>query len=184
MLSAKMEKALNGQLVAELYSAYLYLSMAAYFAAEDLSGFTNWMRVQVQEETAHGMKFFDYINERNGRVTLGPIEGPPTAWDSPRAAFEHVLAHEQKVTGLINELVTLAVGEKDHATHNFLQWFVAEQVEEESSANAVLKKIKLAGETGGGMLMVDNELATRVFTPPGAAPAKGPDAGGGPAGGP
>jgi ferritin len=182
MLSPKMEKALNSQLVAELFSAYLYLSMAAYFAAEDLPGFTNWMRVQVQEELVHAAKFFDFVNDRDGRVTVEPIEGPPTAWDSPRAAFEHVLAHEQKVTGLINELVTLAAGEKDHATHNFLQWFVAEQVEEESSANAVLQKIKLAGDTGGGMLMVDNELATRVFTPPGAA-AKGPDAGPNPAGG-
>ncbi len=183
MLSDKMEKALNGQLNAELYSAYLYLSMAAYFAA-DLPGFTNWMRVQVQEELVHAIKFFDFINDRDSRVTLGPIEGPPTAWDSPRAAFEHVLAHEQKVTGLINELVTLAVGEKDHATHNFLQWFVAEQVEEESSANAVLQKIKLAGDTGGEMLLVDNELATRVFTPPpGTASPKAPGGGGKPAGG-
>lgn len=184
MFSEKMQKALNGQLNAELYSAYLYLSMAAYFAAEDLPGFTNWMRVQVQEELVHAMKFFDFVNDRNGRVTLGSIEGPPTAWDSPRAAFEHVLAHEQKVTGLINDLVTLAADENDHATHNFLQWFVAEQVEEESSANAVLQKIKLAGDTGGGMLMVDDQLATRVFTPPpGTASANAPGAGEKPAGG-
>jgi ferritin len=168
MLSDKMQKALNGQLNAELYSAYLYLSMSAYFAAEDLPGFANWMRVQTQEELVHALKFFDFVNERGGRVTLGPIEGPPTAWDSAQAAFEHVLAHEQKVTGLINELVTLAAEEKDHATHNFLQWFVAEQVEEESSANAVLQKVKLAGDAGGGVLMVDAELATRVFTPPAA----------------
>jgi ferritin len=172
MLSDKMEKALNGQLNAELYSAYLYLSMAAYFEAAALPGFANWMRVQVQEELLHATKFFDYVNGRDGRVTLAAIDGPPTEWDSPPAAFQHVLAHEQKVTGLIDGLVNLAAAEKDHGTHNFLQWFVGEQVEEESSANAVLQKVKLAGDSGGGMFMVDRELATRVFTPP-AAPAAG-----------
>jgi ferritin len=165
MLSEKIQKALNGQLVAELYSAYLYLSMAAYFDAEKLPGFANWMRVQTQEEVSHGMKLYFYVNEQGGRVVLGPIEGPATAWDSPVAAFEHVLAHEQKVTALINELVKLAVEEKDQATADFLQWFVEEQVEEEESAEAVLQKVKGAGAEAAA---VDAELGTRAFKPPAA----------------
>jgi ferritin len=164
-----MQNALNDQLVAELYSAYLYLSMAAYFEASDLPGFANWMRIQAQEEATHGMKFFAYVNERGGRVTLGQIDAPPTEWDSAQAVFEHVVEHERKVTGLINELVNLAAAESDHATHNFLQWFVGEQVEEEASANAVLQKVRLAGDTGGGAFMVDRELGARVFTPPAAS---------------
>jgi len=165
MLGEKMEKALNGQLVAELYSAYLYLSMAAYFDAGKLPGFANWMRVQVQEEITHGMKFYSYVNESGGRVALGPIEGPPTDWPSPVAAFEHVLAHEQKVTGLINELVKLAAEEKDRTTADFLQWFVKEQVEEEESAEAVLEKVKGAGAEPAA---VDGELGQRTFKPPAA----------------
>jgi ferritin len=165
MLSDNMQKALNGQLVAELYSAYLYLSMAAYFNAQELPGFANWMRVQAQEEVSHGMKFYHYVNEQGGRVVLGPIEGPATAWDSPVAAFEHVLAHEQKVTGLINDLVKLAAKEKDQATADFLQWFVEEQEEEEESAQAVLDKVKGAGAE---LSAVDAELGQRTFKPPAA----------------
>jgi ferritin len=163
MLSDKMQKALNGQLVAEVYSAYLYLSMAAYFDAAGLPGFANWMRVQAQEELTHAMRFYRYLNEQQGRVVLGPIEGPPTEWDSPRAAFEHVLAHEQKVTGLINELVKLAGEEKDRATGGFLKWFVDEQEEEEESAEAVLQKVKDAGVEASAL---DGELGERVFKPP------------------
>lgn len=165
MLNDKMEKALNGQLVAELYSAYLYLSMAAYFDAQKLPGFAKWMRVQVQEEITHGMKFYSYVNESGGRVELGPIEGPPTDWPSPVAAFEHVLAHEQKVTALINGLVELAAKENDRATGDFLQWFVKEQEEEEESAEAVLEKVKGAGAELAG---VDGELGQREFKPPAA----------------
>ncbi len=166
MLSEKMQKVLNGQLAAELYSAYLYVSMAAYFDAADLPGFANWMRVQAQEELTHGMKFCRYVNEQDGRVVLGPVEGPPTEWDSPAAAFEHVLEHEQKVTGLINELVKLAAEEKDQAARDFLQWFVKEQVEEEESAEAVLRKVK---EAGAELSALDGELAARVFKPPAAS---------------
>jgi ferritin len=165
MLSEKMQNALNGQLVAELYSAYLYLSMAAYFDAGKQAGFAKWMRVQAQEEISHGMKFYHYVNESGGRVALGPIDGPPTAWDSPVAAFGHVLAHEQKVTGLINDLVKLAADEKDQATADFLQWFVKEQEEEEESAEAVLKKVEGAGAELAG---VDGELGQREFKPPAA----------------
>jgi ferritin len=166
MISERMEKALNGQLNAELYSSYLYLSMAAYFQSISLNGFANWMQVQVQEENSHGMKFYDFINERGGRVTLTAIEAPQTEWDSPLAVFEATLAHEQKVTGLINDLVEIAIEEHDHATNIFLQWFVSEQVEEEDSANDIVQKIKLMGDAQGGMFMLDRELGQRVFKAP------------------
>jgi len=168
MISKKMEEALNGQVNAELYSAYLYLSMESYFKSLNLNGFTNWMRVQTQEEVAHAMKIYDFINERGGRVTLKPIEGPQTEWDSPLAVFEAVYVHEQKVTGLINDLVDLAIKEKDHATNTFLQWFVSEQVEEESSADEVVQQLKMMENAPGGMFMLDRELGQRVFTPPAA----------------
>ena len=166
MLKEKIEQALNDQLNAEMYSAYLYLSMSAYFQSLSLGGFANWMRVQAQEELVHAMKFYDFVNERGGRVTLKPIDAPETSWESPLAAFEAAYAHEQKVTALINDLVNLALGEKDHATHIFLQWFVTEQVEEEDSANEVVQKIKLMGDASGGMFMLDRELGQRIFTPP------------------
>jgi ferritin len=161
-----MQEALNGQLNAELYSSYLYLSMAAYFLDLNLGGFANWMRVQAQEEDMHAMKFYNFINERGGRVLLKPIDGPPTEWNSPLAAFEAVLEHEQKVTGLINDLVELALAEHDHATNIFLQWFVTEQVEEEDSANDVIQQIKMVGEAKGGLFMLDRELGQRTFTAP------------------
>lgn len=170
MIKDKLEKALNSQLNAELYSSYLYLSMSSYFSSVNLNGFANWMRVQAHEELMHAMKFYDYVIERGGKVTLTVIEAPPTAWDSPLKVFEHVYTHEQKVTGLINDLVNLSISEKDHATTAFLQWFVTEQVEEESSADEIVQKVKLVGDQGSGLLMLDQELGQRVFTPP---PAEG-----------
>lgn len=166
MLSKKIEAAFNEQLNAEMYSAYLYLSMGAYFEADGMAGFANWMRVQAQEEMVHAIKFFDHINERGGRVTLKAIAGPETDWDSAAAVFEHVYKHEQKVTGLIHNLVNLAIEEKDHASRSFLQWFVDEQVEEEDSASTVLDRLKLIGDSGNGLFMMDRELGQRVFTPP------------------
>src|SRR4030042_4550463 len=124
MISKKMEKALNEQVHAELFSPYLYLSMEAYFKSLNLIGFANWMRVQTQEEITHATKIYEFINERGGRITLKAIEGPQTKWDSPLAVFKGVYEHEQKVTSLINNLVNLAIEEKDHATNTFLQWFV------------------------------------------------------------
>ena len=173
MLGGRMEDALNKQVNAELYSSYLYLSMAAYFESVDLSGFAAWMRVQAQEELVHAIKLYDFVNERGGRVTLTAIEAPPVQWDSPLAVFEAVYSHEQKVTGLINGLVDLAIEERDHATRSFLMWFVDEQVEEEASADAVVRKLKLAGESGSGLFMIDRELGQRVpvFTLP--TPAEG-----------
>jgi ferritin len=166
MLNRKMEKALNEQINAEFYSAYLYLAMAGHFAAEGLSGFAIWMRMQTQEEMAHAMKMYDFVHERGGRVALGAIPQPAAKWKSPLDVFADVLAHEQKVTGLINGLVDLALAEKDHATTIFLQWFVTEQVEEEASAGEVLHKLKLIGKDANGLFVLDRELGQRVFTPP------------------
>lgn len=165
-MDEKMVEALNSQLNAELYSSYLYLSMGTYFESEDMSGFANWMRVQAQEELAHAMKIYDYIIQRGDRVILTKIESPPTEWESPVAVFEHVYSHEQNVTALINQLVNLAISLQDHATNNFLQWFVAEQVEEEESSSGVLKKVNMAKGSLSALLMVDSELGQRVYNPP------------------
>jgi len=164
MLSKKMGNALNEQLNAELYSSYLYLSMSAYFTSTNLNGFANWMRVQAQEELMHAMKFYDFINERDGKVTLTQIEAPKTKWNSPLEVFEDVYKHECKVTSLIHNLVDLAVTEKDYATNTFLQWFVTEQVEEESSALEIVDKLKLMGDNSVAQFMIDGELAQRTFT--------------------
>ena len=166
MLNKKMLAALNRQINAEIYSSYLYLSMAAYAKSLGLGGFENWFRVQAQEELVHAMKFFDYVNERAGRVTLTAIDAPPATWKSPLSAFEATLKHEQHVSDLINKLVDLALAESDHATANMLQWFVAEQVEEEASADAIRQKLALVGARGDALFIMDKELATRVFTPP------------------
>lgn len=165
MIDTKMQAALNEQLNAEYYSSYLYLSMAAYFDSLNLKGFSSWMRVQSQEEHAHSLKFFDYINERGGRVSLSAIEGPPTEWESPLAVFEATAAHEAKVTGLVNKLVDLAIELSDHASNNFLQWFVAEQVEEEASVDEVVQQLKLIGNDTHALFMIDRELGARVFVP-------------------
>jgi ferritin len=140
--------------------------MESFFKSLNLNGFANWMRAQTQEEMMHAMKIYDFINERGGRVLLKTIEGPQTKWDSPLAVFEAVLKHEQKVTSLINDLVNLAIEEKDHATNNFLQWFVNEQVEEEASADEKVQQMKMMENAPGGMFMLDRELGQRVFTPP------------------
>ena len=166
MISKKMEDALNGQLNAEFYSAYLYLSMAAYFESTDLSGFANWMRVQNQEELFHAMKFYNYILERGGKVPLQPIEAPSSQWDCPLDVIEATLTHEQKVTGLINELIYLARDQKDNASEIFLQWFVTEQVEEEDNVSKVLGQLKLIKDSMQALFIMDKEMAQRVFTPP------------------
>jgi ferritin len=169
MLSATMEAALNGQLNKEIYSAYLYMSMSAYSSYSGLKGFANWFMVQYQEEMSHAMKFYGYINDQGGRVKLAAIDQPPTEFTSLLEMFEKTLAHEQFVTRSINELVDLAIAEKDHATNIFLQWYVTEQIEEEGNDNDIIAKLKLVGEDGNGLLMLDKELAMRVFTPPAAS---------------
>jgi ferritin len=171
MIDEKMEAALNGQINAELYSAYLYLSMEAFFHSKSLKGFARWMRVQALEEMTHADRIAAHVISRGGRVTLDSIGRPGSSWKSPADVFEHVLAHERKVTSLIHELVELAALRKDHAALTILQWFVTEQVEEEASAQEILEQLAMVAEDGRGLLMLDRELGARVFTPPPAAGA-------------
>ena len=169
MLSSKMQEALNAQINAEYYSSYLYLSMSAYADTLGLKGFANWFRVQAQEENFHTMKFYTYINDRRGTVQLTAIDGPPTTWESPVALFEAALKHEQMVTDRINKLADLAVAEHDHATHTLLEWFISEQVEEESVADNIVHQLKLMKGSGDGLYLLDRELGSRVYTAPAAA---------------
>lgn len=161
MLGNAMQQAINVQIKNELYSAYLYLAMAAYAESENLAGFAHWMRLQSQEEVNHAMKFFDYVNERGGRVELHAIDKPPVAFDSPRHLFVETLGHERKVTGLIHELYALALKEKDYPTQVMLQWFIAEQVEEEDSASRILDTLTMVGDTPQALVMLDRELGKR-----------------------
>ncbi|MBN2211302.1 MAG: ferritin [Sedimentisphaerales bacterium] len=171
MISKKMLTAINEQIKNELYSAYLYLSMAAWAVDNDFEGMANWFRVQQQEETFHAMKFYDYIVEQGGRVKLLQIDEPPHDFKSPVKVFEDTLAHEKKVTAMIHALMNQAIAEKDHATQILLQWYVSEQVEEEASATQILKRIRLAGDNPGALFMLDQQLGQRTFTPPASAEA-------------
>jgi ferritin len=166
MLSEKMSKILNEQLQKEFYSAYLYLSMEAYFLHHNLDGFANFFHVQVQEERDHALKFFNYINQAGGKIELMQIDAPQVEFESPEYIFELTLKHEQSVTKSIYNLVDQAIEEKNHSTHNFLQWFVTEQLEEESTVDRVLKKLKFIRSDSSGLFMLDAELAQRVYTPP------------------
>jgi ferritin len=166
MISKKLNDALNGQINAELYSSYLYLSMSAWFSAKGLPGFANWMRCQAQEELFHATKMFDYVNERGGKVALAAIAKPDSKWDSPLAVLEQTAKHEEHVTRLINDLVNCALDERDHASNIFLQWYVTEQVEEEASVGDVLSKLKMVGKDSAGMFAMDLEMGKRIFTPP------------------
>jgi len=166
MINKKVTDALNEQINAEMWSAYLYLSMSAYFQSNNLAGFANWMRIQYQEEMSHALKFFDYVTERGGKVELKPIAEVKTEWKNAIEVFKETLLHEQKVTSLINNLVNIAIEEKDHASNNFLQWYVSEQVEEESNVDKLLGELILVDGNGHGMLLLDRELATRVFIDP------------------
>lgn len=166
MMSQKMQDALNAQINAEWYSAYLYLAMNSYFTSVNLVGMATWMRVQTQEEMFHGSKIYDFVNERGGRAILRAIDQPPANWDSPLAVFENALVHEEKVTSLINNLVDLSMTERDHATTIFLQWFVTEQVEEEANASGIVSKLKMIGKDASSLFALDQELGQRVFTLP------------------
>jgi ferritin len=161
MINKPVQDAINEQIKHELYSAYLYLSMAAYFESVNLSGFTNWMKVQASEEQGHAMKFFDYVFERGGRVQLKAIEQPPVEWKSPMDAFAQVLEHEQKVTALIHSLYALALKESDYASQIMLQWFITEQVEEEKNASDIVEMLKMIGAHDTAILMLDHDLGKR-----------------------
>jgi len=171
MMSQKMQDAINAQINAEWYSAYLYLAMCSYFTSVNLVGMATWMRVQTQEEMFHGIKMYDFVNARGGRAILQAIEQPPADWDSPLAVFENGLAHEKKVTALINNLVDLSMTERDHATTIFLQWYVTEQVEEEANASGIVSKLKMIGHDASSLFALDQELGQRIFTMPAPAAA-------------
>ncbi|MDP8217852.1 MAG: ferritin [Candidatus Theseobacter exili] len=166
MISKKMEMSINEQINREIFSAYLYLGMASYTASEGFSGVSNWFNVQVQEELAHAQIMYNYVIQQNGRVIMKAIEEPPQDFKSVLDLFEKTLEHERKVTAFIYGLVDIARKENDHATEIFLQWFVSEQVEEESSASDMVNKLKMAGDSENTLLMIDKDLAQRVFNPP------------------
>jgi len=165
MLSKTMLNALNKQINKEIYSAYLYMSMSAYSQFIGFKGFANWFMVQYNEEMEHAMKIYTYVNDQGEKVKLMAIDEPPVEFESPMDMFEKTLDHEKFITKSINELVDLATEEKDHATKIFLQWFVTEQIEEEGNDNDIINQLKLIGENGNGLLMLDRELGGRVFTP-------------------
>ena len=162
MLSKAMQNAINEQIKNELYSAYLYLSMAAYSEAANLPGFAHWMRVQSREEVEHAMKFFDFVNERGGRVVLQAIDQPPVEFESPLDVFEKTLEHERKVTAMIHRLYELALKENDYPAQVMLHWFIEEQVEEEDGATRILETLKRIGEEGQALVMLDRELGGRA----------------------
>lgn len=168
MLNQKIRSALNQQLNKELYSAYLYLSMSSYAGSIGLKGTANWFMVQYQEEMVHAMKFFNFMNSRGEHTDLAAIAAPPAEFRDLLDMFEQTLAHEQFITSSIYELSDLATAERDHATQIFLQWFVTEQIEEEENDRDIIGKLRLIGDNGQGLLMLDAELAARVFVPPAA----------------
>ena len=161
MINHTVQDAVNEQINKELYSSYLYLSMAAYFETANLPGFAHWMRLQADEELAHAMKFFDYLIERGGSVTLKAIDAPIKEWKTSLACFEQVLAHEQKVTASINSLYDLAQKEREFPTQIMLQWFITEQVEEEKNATEIVEGLKLIDARGTAVFMLDHRLAKR-----------------------
>lgn len=166
MMSKRMADAINEQINAEFYSAFLYLSMATKLEDMTLPGHANWMRVQYEEEVFHAMKFLNHMVDRGQRVYLKEITAPDTEWEGPHAMWSAAFGHEVKVTGLINDLMSIAVEDKDFASQSFLQWYVDEQVEEEDNTSTIRDKIAQVQEMPGGLYMLDKELATRVFTPP------------------
>lgn len=173
MINAEVAKVLNEQINKELYSSYLYLSMSAYFSNIGLLGFANWMRIQAQEEMAHATLIYDFVINRGEKVILDKIDAPKNSWQTTLEVMEEVLNHEIFVTGLINNVVAVAETNKDRATMSYFQWFIDEQVEEESNAQDIIAKLKLIGDDKSALYLLDKDLSTRVFTPPskGATPA-------------
>ena len=166
MISEKLLSELNKQINFEFYSAHLYLAMAAYCAAEDFDGFSNWFKVQAEEEKFHAMKFYNYINEMNGRVTLEGMPNPKNDYKSIIDAFKIAYSHEKVVTSKIYNLTDIATDEREHATISLLKWFIDEQVEEEATFNGLIKRLGRINDDPTSIYMLDNELATRVFVPP------------------
>lgn len=166
MINEKVAKVLIEQINKELYSAYLYLSMSAYFSDIGLLGFASWMRVQTQEEQAHAMLMYDFLINRGEKVTLAAVDAPPNDWKNPLSVMEEVLEHEVYVTSLINNIITVAEEVKDRATMSYFNWFIDEQVEEEANAQDIISKLKLIGEDKSALYLLDKDLSARVFVPP------------------
>ncbi len=166
MINEKLQEAFNDQINKEFYSEYLYLAMKVYFQEQNLQGFVNWFDVQVQEEHAHAMGMFNYLNERAGSIKLEAIEKPIVEGDCPLTIFEHVLRHEEFVTSRINALMDVAEEVRDRAALSFLDWYLKEQVEEEASVGGVLATLRLIGDDKKALLMLDKDLAARTFTQP------------------
>ncbi|WP_372796156.1 ferritin [Pontiella sp.] len=166
MISTKMQAELNEQVNKEFYSAYMYLAMSAYCNTIGLPGFAHWMRMQYEEESMHVTKMYDYILGQGGEIHLKTIEEPAKEYGTPLQVFEKTLEHERYVTSLIHKLMDLAVQEKDYATQTFLQWYVTEQVEEESNVNDILAPLRMVGEDKGGLMMIDQQLGGRAAPAP------------------
>ena len=166
MINEKLQNEFNVQINKELYSEYLYLAMKTYFMEQNLMGFVNWFDVQVQVEHAHGMGMYDYLIERGGKVELLAIDKPVVEGKTPLEVFEQVLRHEEYVTSRINALMDVAEEVKDRAALSFLDWYLKEQVEEEASVGGVLATLKLIGDDKKALLLLDKDLATRVFNAP------------------
>lgn len=162
MIHEKINQALNDQINLEYASAYVYLAMSAHFLAQNLNGFAHWLRIQAQEELLHGMKIYDFLDSRDGVIRLSEIPAPKQHWDGPLSVFEDALASEKHVSASIYNLVDLTLKEHDHATGNFLQWFVSEQVEEEAAATKILDTLKLVGADGNGLFLIDRDLQQRA----------------------
>ena len=161
MINEKVEKALNAQINKELFSSYIYLSMSSFFESKNLTGMAAWMKIQADEEHLHAMKFYAYVIQKGGRVILTAIEAPPNQWKSVLEVFEETYKHEKFITASIDDLVNLSLEVKDHATNNFLQWFVTEQVEEEANVTKIIDDLKMIGDNSYGVFMLDRELGTR-----------------------
>lgn len=166
MINENARKVINEQINKELYSAYLYLSMSAYFSDIGLLGFANWMRVQTQEEQAHAMLMYDFLINRGAKVVLTAIDAPQNDWKSPLHVMETALSHEVYVTGLINNIITVAEDVKDRATISYMNWFIDEQVEEEANAQDIISKLKLIGDDKSALYLLDKDLSARVFVAP------------------
>ena len=166
MINEKLQNAFNDQINKELYSEYLYLAMKTYFLEQNLMGFVNWFDCQVQEEHAHALGMYDYLNERGGTIELMAIDKPVVEGKTPLEIFEQVLKHEEYVTSRINALYDVAEETRDRAAMQFLDWYLKEQVEEEASVGGVLATLKLIGDDKKALLLLDKDLATRTFVAP------------------
>lgn len=165
MISKKMSKALNAQLNWEVYSSYVYAAMASWFKTQNLNGFSNWMDIQVKEELDHAGIFYEFLHDLGADVEFDAIPKPKNKWKNSKEVFEESLHHEQGVTKRINNLIDLALADRDHATNARLQWFISEQVEEEANVQAILQQLELVKDSPDALLMLDRELAQRVYTP-------------------